>query len=100
MARARRLRSTRTASTDGQQVHHEDERLVRTDGSSRALFAVGEVRWDRDSPATTDTHPGDSLIPTLDHLTGTEVEAEGVAAVPRRVELLARLPRHPDVVDF
>ena len=51
-----------------------------------------------DSPA--DLHAGDALIPALDDLALSEAELERVATVPRRVELLAGLPRHADVVDL
>src|SRR3954451_13986938 len=87
-----------TASAHADEVHDEHERLVGPDDAARAALAVGELRRDRDPPPAADAHPGDAVVPALDDLALAEAELEGVAAVPRRVELLAVLPRHADVV--
>ena len=60
-----------------------------------AALAVAEHRRDRDAPAAPDLHPGHALVPALDHLALAQAELEGVAAVPRGVELLARGPDTP-----
>ena len=49
-------------------------------------------------PAPADLHAHHALVPALDHLALAEAELERVAAVPRGVELLPRLPRHTHVV--
>src|SRR5581483_10401874 len=85
-------------SADREQVDHEHERLVRTDHAARAPLAVGEVGRDRDAPPAADAHARHTLVPSLDDLPGAEPEPERLAAVPRRVELLARPPGHADVV--
>src|SRR6185436_16947629 len=82
------------------EIHDEDERLVRPDHPARAALAVGEVGRDGDAPAPADAHAGDALVPAGDHLALAEPELERRAAIPGGVELLARLPRHADVVDL
>src|SRR4051794_32571087 len=81
------------------QVPPEHERPPPAGDTARAALAVGEVRRDRDAPAPADLHAGHALVPAADHLALAERELERVAAVPRRVELLAALPGHADVVD-
>jgi len=44
--------------------------------------------------------PATALVPPLDDLTRAEAEIEGLAAVPRCVELTVRAPRDTDVVDL
>jgi len=84
--------------TDPDEVDHEYQRLVGTDDVAGAALAVTEPRRDGDAAATADLHPGHALVPALDDLTLGETELEGVAAVPRGVELLARRPRHAHIV--
>src|SRR4051812_29523856 len=96
----RRPSSVGRGSADAHEVDDEHERLVGTDHAACALLAVGQRRRDRDAPPAADAHAGHALVPTLDDLTGAEAEPERVAAVPRRIELLARPPRHTDVVDL
>ncbi len=97
---ARRPRATRGGSAHADEVDDEDERLVGADDAARAALAVGEVGRDRDAAAPTDFHAGHSLVPARDDLPLAEAELEGVAAIPRGVELVARGPRHADVVDL
>ncbi len=78
-----------------EQVDDEDERLAGADDAARTPIAVAELRRDDESPATADAHAGDTVVPALDHLARAESERERLAAVPRRVELLARRPRVP-----
>ena len=61
--------------------------------------AVGEIRRDDQLAAAADLHPGDALVPARDHLTGAELEAEGFAAAPGRVECFAALVADADVLD-
>src|SRR4051812_22997391 len=82
------------------EVHDEDERLVGTDDAAGAALAVGQVRRDRDAPPAADLHPGHALVPAGDDLALAELELEGVAAVPRGVELIAGRPRDAHVVDL
>src|SRR3954451_5280589 len=89
-----------TASAHADEVHDEHERLVGPDDAARAALAVGELRRDRDPPPAADAHPGDAVVPALDDLALAETELERVGAIPRRVELLAVLPRNADVVDL
>src|SRR4051794_23168636 len=89
-----------TASAHADEVHDEHERLVGPDDAARSALAVGELRRDRDPPPAADAHPDDAVVPALDDLALAEAELERVAAIPRRVELRAVLPRHADVVDL
>src|ERR1700712_3728558 len=86
------------SSAHAEQVHDEDQRLVRTDHAAGAALAVGHRRRDRDLAPAADLHALDALVPALDDLALAEPELEGVATVPGRVELLAVLPGHADVV--
>src|SRR4051812_747859 len=95
-----RGRASRSRSAHADQVHDEHERLARADHAARAALAVREVGRDRQAPAAPDLHAGDALVPAADHLAAAELELERVPAVPGRVELLAGLPRHADVVDL
>src|SRR5688572_3851697 len=88
------------SSTNADEVHDEDERLVGPDHAAGPALAVRQVGRDRDAAASADAHPGDALVPAGDHLALAEAELERVTAVPGGVELLLRLPGHADVVDF
>jgi len=57
------------------------------------------VWGNRDSPATSDTHAGDPLVPAGDDLADTEGEIKRRTTIPRRVEFRARAPAHTDIVD-
>ncbi len=61
--------------------------------------AVAELGRDRQLTPTADLHPGHALVPAGDHLAGAEREAEGLAAVPGGVELLAVGEVDADVLD-
>src|SRR4051812_40956367 len=82
------------------QVDHEHERLVGPDDAARATRAVRHRRRDRDPAPPAHLHPGDALVPAPDDLPLAQPELERVAAIPRRVELLAGLVGHADVVDL
>src|SRR5690606_41712258 len=80
------------------EVDDEDGGLAGLDGGARAGVAVGQVRRDDELAAAADLHAGDAHVPALDDAAAAELEVEGGAAVPGRVELLAGRPRHADVV--
>jgi hypothetical protein len=52
------------------------------------------VRGNHETPASADSHADDPTVPALNDVSRTERESEGLAAVPRGVELLAA--RDPD----
>src|SRR5688500_17134783 len=81
-----------------EQVDDEDQGLVRADHRRRAPAAVGQGRRDGELTATAHLHAGHALVPSGDDLALAQLEGEGLATVPRRVELLAGLVRHTDVV--
>jgi hypothetical protein len=56
----------------------EDQGGVLGDAGER-LRAVGVVGRDGDTSLTTNLHAGNTDVPALDDLTGTELEAEGLA---------------------
>src|SRR5947209_2573258 len=85
-------------SVDREQVDHEDERLVRRDDTAGAARAVRHRRRDGQLAAAADFHPLHAGVPAGDHLALAELELERLAAVPRRVELLAVGERDADVV--
>src|SRR5512133_478644 len=99
-ARRRLRRRARRRLAHAHEVHDEDERLVGADDAAGAALAVGQVRRDRDAPPAADLHAGHALVPSGDDLALAELELEGVAAVPRGVELVARRPRDTHVVDL
>src|SRR4051812_34444059 len=82
------------------EIHDEDQRLIGADDAAGAALAVGEHRRDRDPPPAADLHARDALVPARDDLALAETELERAPAVPGGVELLAGLPRDPDVVDL
>src|SRR4051794_25813521 len=87
-------------SPHAEQVHDEDQRLIGADDAAGAALAVGEVGRDRDPAPAAHAHAGDALVPAGDDLALAEPELEGVAAVPRGVELAAALPRDADIMHF
>jgi len=69
-------------------------------GPSRAGSLAGRnlVGRDHELAAAATFIAGDAVVPARDDLTLTEREAERLAAVPGRVELLAVGPRDSDVL--
>src|ERR1700758_685799 len=86
------------ATLGGHQVADEDERLARLDHVPGAPVPVGQVRRDDQLPSAADLHPLDALVPARDDLPGAQPEAQRLATVPARVELLAGRVGDPDVV--
>lgn len=82
-----------------QQVDHEDQGLAAFDDPAGALLAVSQMGRNRHPAPTADPHTGHALVPTLDHLTGTEAELERLVAIPGGIELLLSRPGHPYVMD-
>src|SRR5204863_5083744 len=72
---------------------------VRRDHAACAARAVGHRGRDRELSAPADLHPLDAGVPAGDDLALAELELEGLAAVPRGVELLARGEADSDVVN-
>src|SRR4051812_41463756 len=95
----RRRRPRRRCLLDLDEVDDEDERLVRGDRRRPALAPVGEVGRDGQHPPAPHAHPGHALVPARDDHALAEVELEGLARVPRGVELLARAVGDADVLD-
>src|SRR5262245_9267772 len=59
---------------DLEQLDLEDERRIRRDDRRVTVFAVRKVRRDRQFAQRADLHPGDPLVPPLDHATAAERE--------------------------
>src|SRR5579872_229508 len=96
---ADRARARAPPLVDREEVDDEDEGLVGCDDAvAGAARPVRERGRDGELPPAADAHAGDALIPARDHLALAEREAEGVAAVPRCVELLTGAKRDAGVV--
>ena len=80
---------------DVQQIDHEDQGLARQPMSS-AFRAVGEGRRTDQLAASAHLHARNALLPAFDQV--PQGERDGLAAVPRRVELLAAVVLDSDVV--
>src|SRR3954452_8925086 len=85
-------------ATDRKRVHDEHERRVRGDRGRLALRLVGQVRRDDQQAATAWLDADEPLVPARDHHALAEREVERGAVVPRRVELLAALVEHADIL--
>src|SRR6185312_5027950 len=89
----------RRSLSDRNQVADEDEGLARRDYLPGAPVTVGQVRGDDQLSAAADLHALYALIPAGDDSPGAELELQGLASVPARIELLAGGVRDPDIVD-
>src|ERR1700733_6954286 len=69
-------------SANGDQVHDEDERLVRSDRPASTPPAAGEHGRDRDPSTAADPHSRHPLVPAGDDLALAQTELEGAATVP------------------
>src|SRR3954469_9964516 len=94
-----RCRSCARASVDGDQVHHEHERLVGADHPAGVALAVRELRRDRDAAPAAHLHPRHALVPARDHLPLAEPELERVtrAGRPGSPRPASRRPAAPSV---
>lgn len=77
-ADAHRTGSKNRQLFDLQQLDIEDQLRVAGD-AGESLLAVRKVGGDGDAALTTDSHAGDTDIPTLDDLTLTQLEGERLA---------------------
>src|SRR6218665_8854 len=75
--------------SDGQQLHFEQQRRVRRNHAAGAAGAVAERRGDHQHAGAADLHALHAFVPALDDLATGQVEAERVAAVLARIDLLA-----------
>src|SRR4051812_44888093 len=64
--------SRMVGSADVDEVHDEDERLARSDRTTRAAVAVREVRRDDQLTSTADLHADDALVPARDDAAGSQ----------------------------
>src|SRR6185437_9435980 len=72
----------------------------RRDYLPGAPVTVGQVRGDDQLAAAADLHALYALIPAGDDSSGAELELQGLASVPARIELFAGGVRDPDIVDL
>src|SRR5262249_48105994 len=96
--RAARLLLLSAGGSGGDEVADEDQGLPRLDAAARAPAAVAQVRGDDQLAATAHLHALYALVPALDDLADAKAEAQRLAPVPARVELLPRGVGDPDVV--
>src|SRR5258707_14634341 len=84
-----RLASRRAGaeSADAEQLDLEDQRGAGRAHAAGPLAAVTELRGDGELALASHPHAGDPFVPSLDHLAGAELEAEGAVVVAARVEL-------------
>ena len=76
----------------------ENQRGIGRDHAAGTTGSVGQIRWDDQFALATDFHARDAFIPSLDHPTCSEREAEGAAPVAA-VEFLAAFQRSAVVDD-
>ena len=74
-------------SVDLDELHVELEIGVRWDGTPSTPGSIAKLGRDMQDGALTEAKLGDTLIPSLDHLSNTELELEWLASIPRRVKL-------------
>lgn len=84
-------KSSKLYSTEIDRLAPDDQPLIDRDhldvedkdrvgrNAREVLLAVGEVGRDRDATLAANLHTSDTDVPTLDHLTGTELEGERLA---------------------
>src|SRR2546429_5428436 len=80
----------------GEHVHHESQRPARR--TVAGVVAIRQVGRDVELYPAAHLDPDETLVPALDDVALAELEAERLGPLPRRVELLAGLERHADVV--
>src|SRR4029453_12986806 len=72
-----------------EQLDVKDQRSPRGNHTTCAALAVSERRGNHQAALATNLHPGHTLVPAPDHVSGAEPELEGLARIARAVELLA-----------
>src|ERR1700751_2209807 len=88
------------ASSHADQIDDEHECLVGADDAARAAFAIREHWRNREPTTTPHLHTDGTLVPAGDDIALAKAEFEGLATVPRRIELPSGLPRDANVVDL
>src|SRR6266545_2777328 len=86
---AANVSAARQISANRNQINHEYKGLVRTYVLPGATRSVGLVGRYSQTAASSDLHSNQSTVPAIDHLVLTELESEGLAAFPGRIELPA-----------
>src|SRR5262249_53720032 len=76
---------------DPDQLHFEDEGGARRDHAARPAIAVAEMRGDDELALAAHAHRADAFVPALDDAAAPDRKHERLAAVVRRIELLAAL---------
>ena len=87
-------------SSDRHQVAYEDEGLARRYRVPGAPVPVGQIRRDYQLTAAADLHTLHALVPAGDDLPGAELELQGIAPIPARVEFFSSGERDPDIVNL
>ncbi|MCW2747260.1 MAG: dehydrogenase, partial [Nocardioidaceae bacterium] len=82
---------------DAEQVDHEDQSLAR-ELVTASRGTVCEVRRDRELAASADLHTRNAFLPTPNEALKRKLDR--LATVPGRVELVAGLKLHTEVVDL
>jgi len=91
----------RAGSSSGRdQVTHKDEGLPWCDHAPGAPVPVGQTRGNDQLAAAAGLHSLHALVPAGDDPPSAELELQGFAPVPARVEFLARRERDPDIVNL
>src|SRR5689334_14581758 len=86
---------TKITSSGGQQVDDKDQSLAGQPVPA-AGGAVGLLRRDGELTTAADLHPWDAVLPALDQ--AAQRKLDGLAAVPRAVELITGVVLDSDVV--
>jgi hypothetical protein len=92
-ANLRRPHAVQCELLDVHQLGFEQQCRVRGNLRAGAALAVGLVGRDRELALAADFHAGDSIIPTLDNIAGSELERQRLATLTGAVELRAVLQR-------
>jgi len=71
------------------QLNIEDKSWVRRDSTRMTSGSVSIIRWASQFSSLTNTHLCDSLIPSLDNFTLSNLELEWITTIARRVEFLS-----------
>src|SRR5262249_16993575 len=83
--------TTPTLSADPEQLDLEDERGARRDHAARAALTVAQMGRDAELARAAHPHRAGAFVPALDDASLADGKAQRLAAVVRRIELLAAL---------
>ena len=70
-------------SDDVDEVTDENQRLTAGDDTGNPLRTVCQILGDDESASSADLHALHTFIPSGNHLTGSQLEGQRLAAVPR-----------------